>query len=238
MTIPPGYEIVPSTGDAIGGPDELDCLIDKLNEVCRTASLGLALKVGELIIKTLYNGDMESWERPGTSHVSYRALAAREDLLLSASALCRAVSIYALVERLGGSGRWRYITASHFQEVLALPKPEQERFLILADSEHWAVSHLREAIKARPSASAAAGRRGTVRAVRRFGSLLSKHLGALLESDATNVDSAELAELQQRIEALLRNLEGSATPAAHQPRTKSDIVELAPKARSTVERSR
>jgi hypothetical protein len=151
--------------------------------------------------------------------------------------LCRAVSVFALVERLGGSARWQYITASHFQEVLALPHGEQERFLTLADSQRWAVSHLREAIKARPSRSSTSARRRAVRAVQRFGSLLSKHLQTLLEADSANVDSTALAELLQRLETVLQDLERNAKSASRVASAKSDIVELAPSLRNPAQGS-
>src|SRR4051812_7421060 len=58
---------------------QIEQLAASINDICRTTTLDLALKVGSLIIQELYAGDLQSWERHGTAHISYRQLSARGD---------------------------------------------------------------------------------------------------------------------------------------------------------------
>jgi hypothetical protein len=128
----------------------LDDLTRRINALYRKATLDVACAIGKLIVDELYDGKVDVWCRDGTRRSSYRRLAARGDLLLSPSALCRAVAVHALCERLGGPTVWRHLTASHMQEVLALEGGQQERLLRAADTGHWTVSRLRaEVVKQR-----------------------------------------------------------------------------------------
>src|SRR3954468_4903844 len=89
----------------------LDALASQLNDICRTATLNLSYRVGEFIIRHLYAGSFQQWGEEGTHRPSYRQLAARGDLLLSPSALCKSVAVYALSERLGGRQAWKHLSA-------------------------------------------------------------------------------------------------------------------------------
>jgi hypothetical protein len=130
---------------------KLDEVTRRINQVSRKAALDLAYAVGEVVIKELYGGDLAAWGRQGTRSPSYRQLVARNDLVLSPTALCRAVGIYALCERNGGRDSWPRLSASHFQEVLAVDPKQQTRLLGVADSERWTVARLRvEIAKQRP----------------------------------------------------------------------------------------
>ena len=129
----------------------LDEVANQVNEICRAATLDMAYRIGKLIIDTFCGGSIEAWREHGTSIQSYRALARRGDLLLGASALCRAVSVYVLSKRLSGRERWMHLSASHFQEVLPLEPSEQETLLERANTEHWSVMRLRTAVRAHHS---------------------------------------------------------------------------------------
>jgi len=139
------------------GPEalDLDGIAQRLNDICRSATFDLTFRIGQLIIKELFAGCPLLWEKHGTSASSYRALAARGDLMLSASALCRAVGIYVLVERLGGRERWKHLSASHFQEVLSLDLSTGANVLTSAEENRWPVSRVRAEVRTlqRPSQS-------------------------------------------------------------------------------------
>ena len=129
--------------------DALERLAGRINAMYREATLDVTYSIGELVIRELYEGELGLCGRQGTRRASYRRLAARGDLLLSPSALCRAVAIYVLCHRMGGRGSWRHLTASHIQEVLALEAPQQEHLLHAAEAEHWTVSRLRAEVQKR-----------------------------------------------------------------------------------------
>jgi hypothetical protein len=153
----------------------LDRLAEELNSVCRTATLDLSFKIGRLIVDTLYEGNIRVWAKDGARRSSYRKLAARGDLLVSPSALCRAVGVYVLCERFGGSNRWKHLSSSHLQELLPLDEASQDRLLLRAEQERWTVSQLRSEVEKlrnrKPLLSSLRMRRAT----RALSNLLEKH---------------------------------------------------------------
>jgi hypothetical protein len=200
-----------------GGAEQvrLDALARRINALYRKATLEVVCAVGKLVLDELYDGQVDQWCQDGTRRMSYRRLAARGDLVLSPSALCRAVAVHALCERLGGREAWRHLTASHVQEVLPLEGPQQERLLRAADSERWTVSRLRsEVVKHRPKGSRA--RRPHVKqAVGKLKAVLAEVQGTLSDGDSLNEFDADLVrelgtmltDLGSHLDVLRRTLE-------------------------------
>ena len=195
---------------------QLDSVVTALNEICRSATLDLAFRVGEFIVSRLFRHDPGLWDRGrGVRDSSYRALAARGDLILGPAALCRAVSVYVLVTRLGGRARWAYLSASHFQEVLPLPELEQRLLLETAEAGHWSVARLRGEIQRRRSPRDQRASRAMARSLRKFAGRLAKHTEALAAACPADFDvelkrdlvhaldevSRQLAELQAQVRA-------------------------------------
>lgn len=185
---------------------QVERLAAKINDLCRLTTLDLALQVGALIIQELYGGKLESWERDGTGHISYRQLSARGDLLLSPSALCRSVAVFVLVERLGGRARWRSLAISHFQEVLSLTQAEQARLLGEAEAEGWTVTQLRKQVGLVRSCGPRPGARSLVKALRRARVDIADGLTALRDVRVTELRSVELGEATEIIERLREEL--------------------------------
>lgn len=125
----------------------LDRLVSDVNEACRAEPLDHVYRIGELVITQLYDGDLEAWRSERVRRASYRSLVTRHDLLLSPSALCRAVGVYALANRVGGFQRWKNVGVSHYQEVLPLPQASQERLLTECDEQRWTVATLRSQVR-------------------------------------------------------------------------------------------
>ncbi len=213
----------------------LDSVVSALNEICRNATLDLAFRVGEFIVSRLFRHDPGLWDRGrGVRDSSYRALAARGDLILGPAALCRAVSVYVLVTRLGGRARWAYLSASHFQEVLPLPELEQRLLLETAEAGRWSVARLRGEIQRTRSPRDQRASRALVRSLRKFGGRLLEHTEALAAACPADFDAALKCELEQAIEEVSRQLCGlQAQVRVHsqpEPRrvSKSDSFELNP----------
>jgi hypothetical protein len=187
--------------------EKLDDLTRRINAIYRRGTLEVVCAVGELVILELYEGSVDTWGRDGTRRASYRKLAARGDLLLSPSALCRAVAVYILCERLGGPANWRHLTASHLQEVLALGPAQQENLLRAADVEHWSVSRLRvEVGKQRPQSSRSRQRR-LMQAIRDLTTFLEKRRDALMDAEALRQLDGETAdELRETVRQLSQQL--------------------------------
>jgi len=204
-------------GNAQVDRDKLDELARRINEASRGAALDLAYSVGELIIQGLYEGSLTAWSRHGTRRRSYQRLAARNDLLLSPSALCRAVGVYALCERHGGRSSWPNLSVSHLQEVLALQSPEQERLLRVAEVERWTVSRLRAEIAKQRPKSGRGRPRSIVKTVRDLKTYIMQRRDSLQDPksldrlDAKTVDELRetLAIFRVDLERLEQALQGS-----------------------------
>jgi hypothetical protein len=183
---------------------QIEHLAQELNEICRSATLDLAFRIGEVIIARLFNHDARLWQHAEATP-SYRALSNRGDLILSASALCRAVSTYVLVERLGGRTRWRHLCASHFQEVLALPPPMQEALLASAEEGRWTVARLRNA------AAPVRRRRGSgtvriTRCIEQLSSRLAEHNEELVRAGLVDAGGESVDQLKGAIDSAFRQL--------------------------------
>src|SRR4051812_46605627 len=180
----------------------LDALAHQLNDICRTATLNLSYRVGEFIIQHLYAGSFQQWGDEGTGRLSYRQLAARGDLLLSPSALCKSVAIYALSERLGGRDSWKNLSASHLPEVLRLAPPEQRSLLQTVETERWTVSRLRaEVAILKPPRPRRLPRGSLQRSIQALQRCLTRHRQALLSVGEDELDPDTAAELSHATEA-------------------------------------
>ncbi len=168
---------------------ELDELTRDLNDVCRGATLNLALQVGELVVLRLFGGSVDAWQQGGSKRPSYRKLAARPDLALSPSALCRAVSVYVLTERLGGMAQWSHLGASHLQEVLTVPPSAQANLLLRANDERWTVSQLRAAVSELRHGPTAPVQNGLLRALRQVNKALTAQRNIVSSSEAHGLPS-------------------------------------------------
>src|SRR4051812_33262566 len=65
----------------------VDTVVRELNEALRGSTMDLHLRMGQLIIERLYDGDLRGWRAHGPKEASFEKLAARagQDLLVSAS---------------------------------------------------------------------------------------------------------------------------------------------------------
>jgi len=133
--------------------EELTLVINKLTQITRESTLDYAIRVGSLIVHYFYDGDTRVWRSKGPKTSSFRRLAERPDLPMSASALCRCVAIFELCERLGVVDRWRRMTVSHLRIVLRLDAEKQCRLLAAADAGCWSVQRLEEEVRPLASAS-------------------------------------------------------------------------------------
>ncbi|HEY3252715.1 MAG TPA: hypothetical protein VGJ91_02165 [Polyangiaceae bacterium] len=209
---------------------DLEGLTQRINEICRSVTLDLAFKVGELVVKELFSRRTELWERDGRRAPSYRALAARGDLMLSASALCRAVGVYVLVERLGGRERWTHLGASHFQEVLSLGAESRKALLQEAEEKQWPVARLRAEAQRRRRARSSPSVALELKPLRRISSNLAVRMGRLAQTDLSELPDDQVQAVREIVKGMrdtLTQVEAMLDSSRGQPaRRDSDIVEL------------
>jgi hypothetical protein len=154
-------------GNFAGPPEaepDLDELAARLAQQGKDASVEQALEIGRTVLDTLYGGDLAAWRSRAAKTHSLRALARRDDLSVSTSALYRAVALYELAQNLGGLERWSTLGISHLRLVLGLPIPDQRRLLDAAAGKGWTVAELeREAVAVRKRGPEQLGRGGRPR---------------------------------------------------------------------------
>jgi hypothetical protein len=186
----------------------LDAVARRINALAHETTLNFAYSVGDLIVRELFEGDLALWGKHGTRATSYRQLAARSDLSLSPSALCRAVGIYALCERHGGPASWPKLSASHLQEVLGLPPSQQERFLRVAESEGWSSARLRAEIANERPKETRGRPRGLLKTVRELETFLTETHESLLDAKGfAQLDHTTASDLHQTLSTLQRDLD-------------------------------
>src|SRR5262245_50979504 len=67
----------------------VDQVVKEINALHTVRSLEAALGIGRIVVDRFYGGDFTSWRRHKTKEASFRKLAAREDLSVSATSLYR-----------------------------------------------------------------------------------------------------------------------------------------------------
>lgn len=71
----------------------LEQAVADLNRIYLLKGVETARALGEYILSTFYDGDVEALRRKSKRHHSFRGLARRPDLLMSYSVLCRSVAV-------------------------------------------------------------------------------------------------------------------------------------------------
>lgn len=131
----------------------------QIRRLVRDASLGFALRVGAIIIHHFYHGQSDVWRSRGHKTASFRKLARRPQLPLTAGALYRCIALYELCDRLDAASRWGQLGASHLRLVLGLPQALKEQLLTKANNERWTVKKLQEEALRRKDGTTRGGRR-------------------------------------------------------------------------------
>lgn len=179
---------------------DVDAVVAELRRLSQTATMELALTIGRLIIERFYGGSTTAWRQRGRRCASFRKLAARPDLPMSATALYRSVAIYELWERLGAVTTWKHVGACHARAVLGLPPADQERVLMRAESEALTVREVAEVVTSiREQRSDRRGRPRQPPLVR-----ATSGMRRALETFAKVVEDGQLRDAERRELAALR----------------------------------
>lgn len=169
----------------------IDDVVHELRHLAHRAALDLALEVGRVIVDRFYGGRTDVWRQRGKRCASFRKLAARPDLPMSASGVYRAVAIYEVWQRIGGIATWKHVGACHLRAVLSLPPADQDTVLLRAEAQRLSVRELEDTVA--ELRSVRADRRGRPRqspVVRTMRSLERSIQG--LELSLENADFAAL----------------------------------------------
>ena len=122
--------------------DPVERVVMQVNAIYQAANLGVALAIGELVIRSFYDGDVSRWRNRGRRKSgALRRLTKHPKLPMSAGTLYRNIAMYEICERLG-VWSWKHVCASHFRSVLPLAREEQARLLLAAEENAWSPRQL------------------------------------------------------------------------------------------------
>ncbi|HMR76995.1 MAG TPA: hypothetical protein PKD61_17870 [Polyangiaceae bacterium] len=131
-----------SRPSALANDDSIERTVAEIRHLTRKAALDLALEIGEIVFRRIFDGDMKSVRKHGPKHASFRQLALHPELPMSATGLWRSVTMFELWLRLPQLKNCKHISANHIHAVLALPPRDQERLLKRAERQKWRASEL------------------------------------------------------------------------------------------------
>jgi hypothetical protein len=185
----------------------VDDIVLQLRAMARGAGLSFAIAAGRLIVDSFYGGMIDSWREKGTKNASFRRLARRPDLPMSATSLYRCVAIYDLYKRLPALSEWRHVTVSHARAVLPLGPGMQESMLERAEEKRWSVAKLEAEVAAlRPE-----------------------------QRRRARTDISPLVKILQRLRTALDNEAVDLTLAKDQPRGEGQLLGTLQRIRATCE---
>jgi hypothetical protein len=182
----------------------IDAVFDEIRQLHRGASVELWLRIGELILRNFYEGDLEQWRERGPKDSSFRSLAAKfEDGDISATRLSRMVGVYALGQRFGVAAL-QQLSTSHLVAVLGLEEEDQRRLIAQATLEGLSTRQLQEAATALRDKQRGGGRRplpAFVKSIRKMGRMLQEEESSFAGLD--QVEALDQAEAKRLYEALV-----------------------------------
>jgi hypothetical protein len=191
----------------------VDSVITELNELHGQATLEVALKMGAIIVNRFYGGDMRTWREHRRKEASFRKLAARSDLTVSATTLYRAVALYELTQRLRIGDR-SSLTMTHLRVVISLPEADQEALLEQAETNQWSTERLeRESTRIRSLSVRRPGRPAVpplVIAVRKLVRTCDRVAGILDEEDPGRLPLGELKSVYEALDQVRVRVESFA----------------------------
>ncbi len=186
----------------------IDEVVHQLHQLRHRAALDLALSMGRLIVDKFYGGRTDVWRQRGKRCASFRKLAARPDLPISAAGLYRAVAIYEVWQRIGGVATWKHVGACHLRAVLSLPAADQDLLLARAEADSLSVRELESAVA--QLRAAGIDRRGrprqsvVLRTVRQLERTLDGFDAMVDEAQLRTLDERSVTELRARLGRLRR----------------------------------
>jgi hypothetical protein len=198
-------------------PDALiDEVVGEIRRLTAISTLQLSVAIGELLLHRFFDGDIARLRARGDKDTSLRRLAEHPDLPFSASTLSRHVSVFEVVQRIGGLDAVKNLTHHHIRYVLDVPERQQVRLLTQAEKHGWSATVLRE--KAAPLRKPAhrGGRpplphflKAVTRLHRASGPDLLAGLDALPQTDPAKLAAARdtVAALHRDLAALLEKLD-------------------------------
>jgi len=142
---------VASTGEVeVVSMKEINAVVDKLIDLYNNQKIREAYVLGELVVKELFDGDVDLIHQHGPKHKALAHLLQHQRLPCSPATLSRAVRVYELLVRFPQFKDHKQLVLGHFYAVLPLPDEKQERLLEQAIRKKWSAEDLEKKISEDP----------------------------------------------------------------------------------------
>jgi hypothetical protein len=189
----------------VGPQPDVAALVRDLRKLYYVKGVELMLRVGELILERLYEGDVTKWKSRCRKDFSFRKLQQHPDLPFKASMLSRAVSMYVLSHRRADLLALQNVSQTHLQEVLNLDPAVQDTLLLRVEQEKWSVQRLRaEVVRTLPALTKRAGRPRSPAFTKHLRHLKNIVEGRLLVMDTASVSVLQTREAQELLDTARR----------------------------------
>lgn len=188
--------------------------VQDINAMFTRKGLETAVAIGEYVLEHFFGGDPERFRERGRSHLSFRALANRDDLMVSHTFLWRSVALVDQLRQLPQDVAYQ-LSVSHHHALFPLKDREEKvRLATAAADQGWTKRELEAEVKEarlRTHGPSKAGRPAlpaVVKGVKRLTEAVE-----LVESEAVSVDQLrrlsndDLDDLVRRLDTHLRDLE-------------------------------
>jgi hypothetical protein len=180
---------------------DVTALVRDLRKLYYAKGIELMLRVGELILERLYEGDESKWKSRSRKDYSFRKLEQHPDLPFKAPMLSRAVSMYVLSRRRIDLLALQNVSQTHIQEVLNLDPELQDALLSRVEQEKWSVQRLRaEVAETLPEVPRRPGRPRTPAFQKHLRNLKNIVEGRLLLIDTASVTVLRNREAQELLD--------------------------------------
>ena len=217
----------PLPGQVMPDMELVDAVATEVRRTYTAGGLATLLTVGKVVLDALYRGSYDNFAAVGRTHASFRALAARRDIGISASSLWYAVALHENVLLLGQDDAQRIPLSQHRMLVHVRDTEQRKQLARRTIADRCTVKQLEALIPPRQVVLAGKrlrGRPAMAPAVKAFHELrrvvaqlpvvtAQAMQGDSLE-DGARLRRAEVEQLRQAVDAWLEALETYSVPAA------------------------
>jgi len=172
---------------------KLDHLALQLKEICRSATLNLSYRIGELIIRELYDNHIELWANRALAIFLIVFSPTRRSAPESFGSLQIGRSLCSF-RAPGRTARWRHLVSARPGSAVR-GGLRQERLLRLAETERWTVARLRSEVVGIQTGRRGRGEASFRKSVDALRACISKHQATLASIDTIENVDHDVADL-------------------------------------------
>lgn len=200
----PPLEVVAPPELPRSAADSVDALVRRINGIVAVHCLQAAVEVGTLVLDEFYAGDYQAFcDRNSHKHTGLRELAARSDLVLSASTLHRYVQVAHQLQQLPSSVAARLSLQCHYALIRVRDPADKMELALRAALQGWTARRLEGEVRSHLGCSPRPGRPPKLplqRLVQGVERLLADSAAAVLQDGPGDLTEARLRDFIRRLD--------------------------------------